>query len=96
VREGKLLPFARISCMAHAGCKGSTGYSRAAVRDDRIGWHLTYDSVAAWGCLGLHADACAALWYVLQVFGLRPFRIPLRWDFMNRSSTQEPIYSGVT
>lgn len=39
---------------------------------------------------------CARMCNCPQVYGLRPFRIPLRWDFMNRTDPQEPVYSGVT
>jgi hypothetical protein len=45
-------------------------------------WYWPTDSVA---------DVC-----FLQVYGLRPFRIPLRWDFMNRTSQSEQLYNGVT
>jgi hypothetical protein len=38
---------------------------------------------------------CAVLWPFLQVYGLRPFRIPLRWDFMNISNSNEQLYGGV-
>jgi hypothetical protein len=43
-----------------------------------------------------HAVLCCAVAGCdpAQVFGLRPFRIPLRWDFANVSTTQEPLYSG--
>lgn len=33
---------------------------------------------------------------MLQVYGLRPFRIPLRWDFQNISSTKENVYNGAS
>lgn len=43
------------------------------------------------------ADILQAIFvHVLQVYGLRPFRIPLRWDFMNRTSPSEQLYNGVT
>jgi len=32
----------------------------------------------------------------LQVYGLRPFRIPLRWDFTNISNIKEDLYNGIT
>jgi hypothetical protein len=37
---------------------------------------------------------CAAL--DVQVYGLRPFRIPLRWDFQNKTEAAEQVYNGVT
>lgn len=39
---------------------------------------------------------CAVLCCVVQVYGLRPFRIPLRWDFQNKTDAAEQVYSGVT
>jgi hypothetical protein len=47
-------------------------------------------------CIFRACRRCAALPCGVQVYGLRPFRIPLRWDFQNKTEAAEQVYNGVT
>lgn len=46
-------------------------------------------------CLVLMSADTVVVRSAPQVYGLRPFRIPLSWDFMNITDSSQPFYSGV-
>lgn len=56
-----------------------------------------YQAAAAKKGQNIYVAAAITLSCVcVQVYGLRPFRIPLRWDFTNISNIKEDLYNGIT